>query len=64
MTCERCEEVQSAWAGARMYDIPDAVYVRVGVANVQVVACQDHARTLIGLIRFAQSLIDELREGL
>lgn len=61
MTCQDCEDIQTDWEDPdRGVTPPPIAYVRVGVANVGILACRDHARMLIERLRAAEGAIRRL----
>jgi hypothetical protein len=46
MSCPNCEALQDTFTSA-----DDETYIRVGISNVQIIACPIHARALIDTYR-------------
>lgn len=54
MSCDNCEKIQETFVDPEL-----EVYIRVGISNVQIVACPAHAQALIDIYRKGLSKIQE-----
>lgn len=54
MSCDNCEKIQETFV-----DSENEIYIRVGIANVQIIACPVHSRALIDTYRKGLDKIQE-----